>query len=819
MPVRGAGALAWALMLTSCAATDKYDDAVADRCTDIDSSEPSKSALTDASGGENWFVKEVLEKATDRDDIPTKLEEYLQSNASDAVGMKLIGVLLFVLVLITFWCCCYTCWPCCKCCRVCRATNEKKTTGFACKLVGTVVVLGIGAGLVVCWIFSAAAYEDVDNGIGRFGCASAELAKAIAVGQDDTYFIGLAPLITRFTDMSSVFDDDSTFVTAFNALVDDTEEIDQAFAFATETLTLLEEMMDVSSNANPTGHTCAMCGPLKTMLAEVKTTMADSLASALKTARADAKDALDSDTRAELRELFTDSTEPLDKVDDLLGDALDELVDGDTWDQIVDANKQGKMSMFVLPGLGIVAVLFGCLGYLAFMLRENSNGRATALPHRCSCCSWCCGFLVALLCFLIGGILQIVGVPLGVACLALDEISGSVIENVQPALELDVVDEDTLTVVKDIVDFCLNPPDFTVSANLADILQIENASGGMQTMRQMVENDLKDQINEGFDELAEKSTGVTEDLADDDRVVALRQFVYQHGGNISSLIVIDKDSMETEMTSAGIAIPADTAWGTDYPSLVNTTLSCDDYTFEGATLTGNAEYWADFVQADYQATGLCNWPSGLDACSNETNCEAASFIVETKATLMDSSTSSFRCDVFDCSTDVWAAGADGVATDWSTCMDSTYAYTRKTTNCTLAEFEEYLKEFDTRIDVAFKTLDSFAASMKTTINEDLRDLLDDTIIDEVTDILDGLECNFLGEYYRDIVYGLCYEVVGGVAYIGFLWVIIGALMCALIIATYALWRRSVDNYNWDSEHPGEGGSMPSGVAGDDDDTN
>jgi len=317
-----------------------------------------------------------------------------------------------------------------------------------------------------------------------------------------------------------------------------------------------------------------------------------------------------------------------------------------------------------------------------------------------------------------------------------------------------------------------------------------------------------------------KSTGVTEDLAEDARVIELRQFVSQHGGNISSLIVTDKDSMETEMANEGIAIPADTAWGTDYPSLVITTLSCDDYTFEGATMTGNAEYWADFVQADYQATGLCSWPSGLGACSNETNCEAASIIVKTKATLMDSSTASFRCDVFDCPTDVWAADADGVAIDWSTCMDdSTYAYTRKTTTCTLAEFEEYLKEFDTRIDVAFKTLDSFTADMKSSINDDLRDLIDDNIIDEVTDMLEGLECNFLGQYYREIIYGLCYEGVGGVAYIGFLWVIIGALMCALIIATYALWRRSVDNYNLDSEHPGGGGSTPSGYAGDEDDTN
>jgi hypothetical protein len=186
---------------------------------------------------------------------------------------------------------------------------------------------------------------------------------------------------------------------------------------------------------------------------------------------------------------------------------------------------------------------------------------------------------------------------------------------------------------------------------------------------------------------------------------------------------------------------------------------------------------------------------------------------------MDASATSFRCDEFQSSSgvtcDPWVADANGIASGWLTCMDSTTnAYTRETIQCTLADFEDYLTKFDTRIDVAFTTLDSISSSMEIKINEGLRDLLTDTIINEITDILSGLECNFLGEYYKTIVWGACYEGVGGIAYIGFIWVIMGALMIALIIATYALWRRSIDNYNL-----GDTGEGPGNMSYADDDTN
>ncbi|CAK0867962.1 unnamed protein product [Prorocentrum cordatum] len=816
MSAQGAWALAWALLLTSCAATsNKYDIAIADRCPDVDTTEPSREALDSAAGGENWFLTEILYKAENSDDIPTKTIEYMQGDGATDVAPKAIGLVLFVLLFLTWWCCCYTCCPCCKCCRVCRAKEQKKSTGLVCKLIGTIVVFGIGAGLVLCWIFSAATYEDISNGSQRLGCTAAKMTKALVEGQSSPAFIGMTPMTNRFTSLSDVLDDDSDFVTDFNQLIDDTVEIDKAFSYVTQTLELLKDMMDESANRVPNGHKCLICDSLSDELTGVLDTMADSLASALTNARAEAKAALDTDKRQDVRTLLDESVAPLSDLNTLLVDALDPLVDGDSWDLVESSVFEGRLSMYVLPAYGMLAVVFGCLGCLAFSLRESgADGQTQALPHRCACCSWCCGFLVALLCFFTGGLLQAVGVPLGVTCLTLDGFSGEVIDGAQDALDLDLTG-DSLTMMKNIVDKCLNPQDVTVPANFADVLLI-TSGGSTQTMRQLIEADLKEAIDAPFDELQTKLASEETTLANDTGVTTLRQLLSEYGAAIAELIVTDSTSMDTLIAADGIT-------GQDITMI--TSLACANSPFVDLPTVGMDAYFTGpsaITQSDYSLalTAPCN-STALPPCSSEANCQATSFIIETKEGLRSDAV--FRCDVFQDASgtvcDVWAAGTGGIATDYETCMGSDSTYSRLQTPCTLAEFGAYLAEFNERINVAFTTLDDTTGSMTTEIDVGLRDLLDENVVDEVTEILDGMGCNFLAEYYQSVVWGACYEGVGALAYLGFLYVIVGALMCVLIIVTYAMWRRSLDNYNWDIEHPGEAGYPGTSDYGGYDETN
>jgi len=401
--------------------------------------------------------------------------------------------------------------------------------------------------------------------------------------------------------------------------------------------------------------------------------------------------------------------------------------------------------------------------------------------------------------------MQILGVPMGVACLTLDDFSGSVIETTKQALELDL-EGDELTMMKDIVDQCLNPPDYTVEANFADILKI-TSDGTSQTMRALIENDLKVAIDTPFDELQAKidEEGATTELAEDAGVKALRNFVYDFGGNISGLIMTDESSMATLIGAAGETAPS-SVWAGYY-----TTLRCADYASEDGNLPGNDGFLAGLTQL---GTTFDCASTPTNPCAGEADCEASTVVMETKQALV------FRCDKFvwtsgltlddgdEC--DPWASDANGVAIDYSACMSTDNTYIRMVDTCTIAEFEEYLAKFDERIDVAFKTLDSITNTIRTTINDDLRALLDDQVLDEVTDILDGMSCNFLGEYYKNIIWGACYEVVGGISYLGFLYVIMGAIMCLLTIVTYALWRRSIDNYNWEKDNWGAGSGAGTG---------
>ncbi|CAK0788494.1 unnamed protein product [Prorocentrum cordatum] len=819
MSVQGSWALAWALMLTSCAATpNKYDIAIADRCPDVVSTEPSRAALDSAAGGDNWFLTEVLYKADDSEDIWTKTIEYMQGDGATDVAPKAVGLVLFILLLLTWWCCCYTCCPCCKCCRVCRAKEQKKSTDIVCKLIGTILILGIGAGLVVCWIFSVATYEDISNGSQRLGCTAAKMSKALVEGQTSPNFIGMTPLTNRFTSLSDILDDGSDFVTDFNQLIDNTVEIDQAFSFATETLELLKDMMSESANRMPKGHTCLLCDTLSGELTDVLDTMADSLASALTNARAEAKAALDADKREDLRRLLDDSVEPLSEVNELLLDALDPLVDGENWDMVESSVTEGRLSMYILPAYGLLAVICGGLGCLAFSLRESgADGQTQALPHRCACCSWCCGFFVAALCFLAGGFLQTLGVPLGVTCLTLDGFNGDVIDGSSDALELDLTG-DSLTMVKNIVDQCLNPSDVSVSANFADVL-LTTSAGSTQTMRQLIEADLKEAIDAPFAELQTKLSSANTALANNTGVTGLRELLSVYGASISEFIVTDGDSMNALIAADGIT-------GEDVTMI--TSLACSNSTtFDDVPILGMDAYFSGpsaLTESDYDLTVTmpCS-SSALPPCFSEANCKASSFVIQTKEDLRNDV--EFRCDVFQDASGtecpVWTQRVDGVAADYVTCMGSDNTYSRLPKNCTLTQFETYLAEFNERIKVAFTTLDDTTATMTAEIDVGLRELIDDNVVSEVTEILDGMGCNFLGEFYQSIIWGACYEGVGGMAYLGFLYVIVGALMCVLIIVTYAMWRRSVDNYNWDMEHPGDGGypaSSDDGGGGDRDES-
>merc|ERR1719382_364116 len=103
-----------------------------------------------------------------------------------------------------------------------------------------------------------------------------------------------------------------------------------------------------------------------------------------------------------------------------------------------------------------------------FLLRETDNTQSPPLsnktPHRLSCCTWCCGCYLAMALLFMGGLVEVIALPLGLVCLTLDEINGNMLEDIKPALNVDDLQGEQFQMFKDIFDQCLNPPDFNKKA-------------------------------------------------------------------------------------------------------------------------------------------------------------------------------------------------------------------------------------------------------------------------------------------------------------------------------------------------------------------
>jgi hypothetical protein len=102
---------------------------------------------------------------------------------------------------------------------------------------------------------------------------------------------------------------------------------------------------------------------------------------------------------------------------------------------------------------------------------------------------------------------------------------------------------------------------------------------------------------------------------------------------------------------------------------------------------------------------------------------------------------------------------------------------------------------DLAIDFAFTEVDTTTQTVLPSISEDLRNLVNTHVLGPITQIVDSVTCNFLGEYYQNTVNAMCYQGVYGLERLGSLYVTEGFLLTISVLVMYALWRRTADNVN------------------------
>jgi hypothetical protein len=195
-------------------------------------------------------------------------------------------------------------------------------------------------------------------------------------------------------------------------------------------------------------------------------------------------------------------------------------------------------------------------------------------------------------------------------------------------------------------------------------------------------------------------------------------------------------------------------------------------------------------------------PSTRSDCAEEVDCDdaptttkgaacmAANNFMQAKQTLMDLTT--FRCDVFK---DPDGGGECDIGQSRTGCISSDGTLKIKEKTCNLTEFVTYVQDYQSHIYKVFRRLDQAVEESGPTIDEKMRSSVKAFLIKPIQNVAAGVTCAFLGNTYRKLVEGLCFQGVVGFRGMAKSYVGSACLGVFMVILMCGVWRRTVDNVN------------------------
>eukprot|EP00913_Durusdinium_trenchii_P032493 g30420.t1 len=241
-------------------------------------------------------------------------------------------------------------------------------------------------------------------------------------------------------------------------------------------MSLLNDMMMNEANIHPRKsdassllHQCLTCEELSGALSPAVETLDGSVGQALEMVRAEVEAQLSGE---KLQDGFSKET---------LGGFFRPLIEADVLD--VAREQMDTAGMAVAASFAALALLLNLCGILSVLCWCCSGqGNPKARVHRCACCTWCCGCWYLFLAFLVGGLLNVVTVPLASFCLILDDLDGDLLMDISAMANVNLSGA-VGSVAIDLVENCVNP-DIPGNPGLMDILKTPSSNGTMVTMNE-----------------------------------------------------------------------------------------------------------------------------------------------------------------------------------------------------------------------------------------------------------------------------------------------------------------------------------------------
>mmetsp|Transcript_36578 Transcript_36578/g.94591 ORF Transcript_36578/g.94591 Transcript_36578/m.94591 type:complete len:840 (+) Transcript_36578:3-2522(+) len=769
--------------------------------------EKGREQLVAVMGGKNTLLETM--QAANSSNLDTVVAEKLGPKVGETVAKNLVPPI--ILVILWFCCSWYSCCPCFK--RCCRCCSKPRITGRVQKVIILVAAAGIAAGMIISAGTSTVGYKKAVDGFDNLACTAASLLDGMLSGQNDTYFIGMLPLLRTFEKMDKDLDYNADFMTGLRAQIDSTKAIEESMSLSTAIFVLLRESISIKMPAEvaTNKHACQFCNVMTAPLDATVKVLDGGVASLLSAARTEVKTQLGPQASKDLQKTLRDAAAPIVKSKTLIRDTLSFFTDTTKFMQVrghLSGNGPNTVKHLVNSGIVWAIFLTCCVGLTlgCFCLREGPAKETQTTVPRCAACNWCCSWCFAMWVFLIGGVMLTVAWPMSGICLIMDDLSVQMLKDISPALGMNTT---TPQQMYDIIDQCIVPSDPNSNAQLMDIIK-PNASDPDATLRTVIVDDLKDVIMAKFTAIDKLMSSGDAKLAENQQMKDLMimlsdpldmMILFQDPSLINSDPLYKDMFTDATLTAAATGSSACCSDGTVGPKT--------PAPMGNKSISGVENFVAKLAALGTRGPMLNVRPDCADTVvcavgSRELACEAGNNFVKLKRKILD--LTKFRCDIFfdpvDMSNDCDPINLVGTLdpttskTTWTnTCQKADGTMKVKRKDCNLPQFVTYIQDFKKRVDRSLRRVDKTVAETGTGISVGMRGLVQKYIFTPIEFIADGVTCGFMGQYYRQVVNALCYQGVVGFVLIGKSYQACGVIALWMIVLMYGVWRRTIDNVN------------------------
>lgn len=782
--------------------------------------------LLQAAGGVN-IIDKLLRTAKNENDLGNAAGKTITPTWAVSIAG---GFVIAILSVIVFFCCCWTACPCCKCCRVGAVKNVTESHLIAKAACWLVLIILVG-GIVISSFVTLKGFNSAKFGLMNTACSAAELLNTSLSGQSSPTFLGLLPLFDEFQSIYDSLDNNSAMLTQVNTILDNTRSIASASTVASNTLSLLQANFNAANNLEPVGadgstklwHMCEFCSTMASVLPPVIADLEGGVAVAISGARAQVDSQLTWTQRHALQNSLNTSAAPLVKVKALFIKAFSFFTDTTKFvsytKYITGTPPVAMAACGVLIFWALLLMFCASLSTSCFCYTERGGIEAIRkrgygkTAHRCACISWCCGFGYVIFAFIIGGIMVMVSGILANLCIVLDDLSKDSVTAYAGALGMNMSGS-SYQMMLNVLDQCIVMPRQNTSYNpaLLDLLNTTDANGNTITMKEKIVDQVKTPIDAAFNNvnrLMNNPSGGSTTLMSNSNVQSLIAMLANTP--VESLIVADPNGPWSSAPYADMSLGASHGL-TDG---LTTSAACTNYTvppgfgsLSGTAVPGINSFQASLVNYYGTAAPGANCAKGV-VCSGSLSahdlqaCNAGNSFMFLKQNLLSSN--QYRCDIFqvpnglggymDCDVKDMApvGAAGGQYTNDCVLPDGTVKV--KQVTCTLAQFHQWVADSSVRVSKVLSRLDDTVALVGNDVTSGLHDVVYQYVVNPVTTIADGVTCGFMGQYYGDLINGMCYQGVYGFHEIGVSYVTCGGFCIVFILLMYIIWRRAIDNVN------------------------